>query len=153
MKLIEIIDRKSIDLNLSVKSKDELLIKLNDLAAESGKVSNKNETLKQIYERERIMSTGVGKGVALPHAKTNSVETAVASAVVLKEPVDFESLDGKPVEIAFLLLGREDNVGAHLRLLGKLSRLLNNREIYDKLLKCKTPEEFIEIFNQADCDN
>lgn len=149
MKISEILNLDSIKVKQKVKTKDELLQILIDLADKSGNINNKDTAKKEIFERERIMSTGVGKGIGLPHAKTNAVETSIGAIVTIDTPIDYDSLDAMPVNIAFMLLGRETNVGAHLRLLSKISRYLNNDDFRSKLLECKTPQEihnaFIEI--------
>ncbi|TAL70644.1 MAG: PTS sugar transporter subunit IIA [Bacteroidetes bacterium] len=150
MKLEEIIAVDSIETNIEVQDKNELLSKMVDLAYKSGKVINKNEALKDIHEREKLMSTGIGKGIALPHAKTNSVEDTVGSFVILKKPVDFESLDGEPVSIVFLLLGRESNVGLHLRILSKISRILNNDEYKITIGGLKSGQEVIDFFKKLE---
>lgn len=146
MKISEILTKKSIRINVEVKTKKDLLLQLLDLAKESGKISNPDNAAKEIFERERIMSTGVGKGIALPHAKTDAVEDSIGAIALLKKPIDYDSLDGMPVNIAFMLLGKEHNVGYHLRLLSKISRYLNNDNFREKLLNCKTEDEVFEAF-------
>ena len=143
MKITDILKKESVKLELEANNKETLLQDMVELAKESGKISNPEEALKELHKREAIMSTGVGKGIALPHAKTNSVEDSVGALTILKNPVNFNSLDGKPVEIAFMLLGRENNVGNHLRLLSKISRLMNNDPFRKKLMSAESPDEVI----------
>lgn len=150
MRLEEIVGIDGIEVGAEVNDKSELLVRMVDLADKSGKVSNKEEALKDILEREKLMSTGIGKGIALPHAKTNSVKDTVGSFVIMKEPVDFESLDGEPVNLAFMLLGREANVGLHLRILSKISRILNNDEYKEEIIRLRSGEEVIEFFKKLE---
>jgi fructose-specific phosphotransferase system IIA component len=150
MKIIDVLQKESIELNLSFQNKDELLSYIIQLAERSGKIADIESASKAVFDRERIMSTGVGKGIALPHAKTNSVTDSVGALVILNSPIDFEALDGKPVNIIFLLLGRESNVGNHLRLLSKVSRLLNNDAFRSKLFKSETSDEVINIFSEIE---
>jgi fructose-specific phosphotransferase system IIA component len=150
MKLEEILAINAIEVNAEVKNKSELLIKMINLADKSGKVSNKDEALKDILEREKLMSTGIGKGIALPHAKTNWVKDSVGSFVTLREPVNFESLDGEPVNLVFMLLGKEANVGLHLRILSKVSRILNNIDYRNSILELKNGLEVIEFFRKLE---
>ena len=152
MRLEEIVAIDSIDANIEVNSKSELLVKMVELASKSGKVSNKEEALIDILEREKLMSTGIGKGIALPHAKTNSVIDTVGSFVILKKPVDFESLDGEVVKIAFMLLGKEANVGLHLRILSKISRILNNDEYKKEIIGLRSGVEVIEFFKRLEVE-
>ncbi|HPP39538.1 MAG TPA: PTS sugar transporter subunit IIA, partial [Candidatus Kapabacteria bacterium] len=88
--------------------------------------------------------------ICLPHAKTEYIDGPVAAMATLKTPVDFHSLDGEPVNICFLLLGKENNIGMHLRLLSKISRFLNNDEFREKILNSKTPDEIINLFESVD---
>jgi fructose PTS system EIIBC or EIIC component len=150
MKVSDILTKKTIAVSLQVNSKNELLDKMLELAYESGNIVDKEETKKEIYERERIMSTGVGKGIALPHAKTNAVKDTVCALALLKEPVDFESLDGKPVNLVFLLIGRENNVGNHLRLLSRISRLINNDSFRSRLSELSSADEIIALFAEVE---
>jgi len=152
MKIIEVLSRGTVSIGLKTSCKADLLGKMVDLACNSGKISNKQAVLQSVLERESIMSTGVGKGVALPHAKTNLIDVAVASIALLDKPIDYDSLDGEPINICFLLLGVENNVGLHLRMLSKISRFLNNDVFRNKVLQCKTTEELLALFGEAEED-
>ncbi len=150
MRITDIITKNSIAVNLIADSKEDLLEKMLLLAAKSGRINDNTLALKEIKEREKIMSTGVGKGIALPHAKTNAVSESVGSLAFLAEPIDYDSFDGEPVNIVFMLLGRENNVGIHLRLLSKISRLMNNDSFKIQLLDCGTNEEVVDLFNKME---
>ncbi|MFC2131553.1 PTS sugar transporter subunit IIA [Bacteroidota bacterium] len=148
MKITEILDIDSIKINLNVDSKNELLEQMMFLADKSGKVIDREEAKQEVFEREKIMSTGVGKGIALPHAKTNAISKTIGAIAILSEPVDYDSLDGKPVNIVFLLLGMENNVGNHLRLLSKISRLMNNDSFRGQLLQSQSSSEILDLFRK-----
>lgn len=150
MKIIEIISKETVEIGLEAKDKQDLLEKMTELVAQSGKIHNKPAILKSIIEREKVMSTGIGKNISLPHAKTDLIEEPIGAIAVLKNPIDFLSLDGEPINICFLLLGRENNVGLHLRLLSKISRFLNNDEFRQKVLNCSSKEELLELFEQVE---
>ncbi len=150
MKIAEIMGIDSVSVGMAADSKQDLLNKLLDLAMKSGKVSDREVARKEILEREKIMSTGVGKAIALPHAKTNAVTDSACALAILNQPIDYDSIDGEPVKIAFLLLGRENNVGSHLRILSKVSRYLNDDNFYDKLLACSSPEEVMQAFSDIE---
>ena len=92
------------------------------------------------------MSSGVGKGFAVPHAKTNSVRDVLLAFGRTKQPVNFESLDGQPVELVVLLAAKENMVAPHIRLLSRISRMMNNDEFRAALKKAATPEEVLNIF-------
>ncbi len=153
MKITDILNIESTAIDIKVESKSDLLDKMIELAAKSDKIKNLDEARREIFEREKILSTGVGKGIALPHAKTDAITEITCSVAVLNPPVDYESLDGNPVDICFLLLGRENDVGNHLRLLSKISRYLNQAAFRSKLKECINPQQIIDLFAESDTDD
>lgn len=153
MKITDILNINSIKVNSSFGNKEELLKKLVDLASASGSVIDKKTAFEEVMERENIMSTGVGKGIALPHAKTNAIKGTIGAFCTLNKPMDYQSLDNKPVKITFLLLGEENNVGGHLRLLSKISRLMNNDAFRNELIAAKSPQEIFDCFYKYDKDD
>ena len=96
------------------------------------------------------MSTGVGKGFAIPHGKTDAVTDIVAAFAVTDQPVDFQSLDGEPVRLLFLLIGRDNMVGPHIKLLSRISRLMNKDEFRKKLIAAKTSSEIVPFFKEEE---
>jgi fructose-specific phosphotransferase system IIA component len=150
MNLRDIVSPASVEVGSTYTDKTAVIDRLVELAANTGKISDMQEAKNEVWERESIMSTGVGGGIALPHAKTNAVKEPVGSVIVLKEGLDFDSLDNEDVDILFLLLGRESNVGLHLRLLSKISRLLSGNEFQNELKTAKDPNEVMDLFAQFD---
>lgn len=148
MNIVDIITKDTISFDIEAKSKDDLLEKMMDLINRSKKVTDRDAAKKEILQRESIMSTGVGKGIALPHAKTNAVTDSVGALAVLENKIDYESLDSKPIDIVFLLLSKENNVGTHLLLLSKISRIMNNEEIKTEIKNAGNPENVIKIFER-----
>jgi mannitol/fructose-specific phosphotransferase system IIA component (Ntr-type) len=148
MKIAEILSVESIELNFKAQTKEELLIKMVDLAVKSGKKCDPTETRNEIFNREQMMSTGVGNGVALPHAKVKSIDDCIGSFVILDEPMDYGSIDGQPVSIIFMVLGKENNVGNHIRLLSKISRLLNESAFRSNIESCRNSEQALILFTQ-----
>lgn len=147
IKLSSILDSKSIQLNLEIDDKFKLIDNLVDLASNSGKIIDIGKAKFDVKEREDVMSTGVGKGIAIPHAKTESISSTVAAMITLKDGVDYKSLDKKNVNLAFLLLSEPVNIGNHLRLLSQISKLLNNESLRDRILDCQNENEVLEIIN------
>ena len=121
-----------------------------EIARRSGKINNLDEIKKQVLEREEFMTTGIGNGVALPHSKTNAVKCSVASFAILENAINFDSIDGQPVKYIYLLLDRENNIGNHVRLLSKLSRILNTKSYREELDKCKTKEDVFSFFTKIE---
>lgn len=150
IKIIDIIHPESIELNTECKSKNAILEKLVELAAKTGKVTNTQEALKEVFERERIMSTGVGKGIALPHAKTIAVTESVGALITLKKPVDFDSIDNNPVNLVFLLLGKVNNVNTHLKLLSNISRMVNSESVRNSILHAENVNQILELFASSE---
>ena len=146
MKISEVLSVDTIKLNLHVDDKNDLIEQLILLAGKSGNITDVEEVRNEVFEREKIMTTGVGKGIALPHAKTNAISATTAALGILAEAVDYDSLDDKEVNIAFLLLGMEGQIGEHLRLLSKISRLMGNEFFRTELLSSKSPNDIMNLF-------
>jgi len=150
MKITDILTEQVIRTNLPGSSKDEIINAMINLAASQDKVVDKEKLRAAIFEREKIMSTGVGSGFAIPHGKTDAVNDIVAAFAVTAQPIDYQSLDEQPVRIVFLLVGRDNMVGPHIKLLSRISRLMNKEEFRVKLLEAKTPLEILEIFRKEE---
>ena len=150
MRITDLLDARSILLDASPKSKSEALDQIVDLMVKSEKINDKEAYRKQVYAREEESTTGIGEGIAIPHGKCDAVTKPGLAAMVVKDGVDFDSLDGEPVTLMFLIAApnTEDNI--HLDVLSKLSVLLMNEEFTESLRNAKTVEEFMNIINEAD---
>ncbi len=146
MKISDILDESLVKTRLAGNSKDEIISHMIDIVATSKKVLNREKVQEAIFEREKIMSTGVGNGFAIPHGKTDAVSDIVAAFAVTAEPIDYQSLDEQPVRLVFLLVGKDSMVGPHIKLLSRISRLMNKEEFRKKLLAAASPKEVLEIF-------
>jgi fructose-specific phosphotransferase system IIA component len=150
MKISDILTEDLVRTGLVGKSKDDIIEAMIDLVAASPKVRDKEKVRSAIFEREKIMSTGVGNGFAIPHGKTDAVTDIVAAFAVTAEPIDYESLDEKPVRLVFLLVGKDSLVGPHIKLLSRISRLMNKEDFRKRLLGLKSSKEIIESFRQEE---
>lgn len=152
MRITDLLDKRSISLNASPKSKNEALDQAVELMARSGKLKDVEAYRKQVYAREEESTTGIGEGIAIPHGKCDAVIKPGLAAMVVKNGVDFDSLDGEPASLIFLIAApnTEDNV--HLDVLSKLSVLLMNEEFAAALKNAKSPEEFLRLIDQADAE-
>ena len=141
MRITDLLDARSILLNASPKSKNEALDQIVDLMVKSEKINDKEAYRKQVYAREEESTTGIGEGIAIPHGKCDAVTKPGLAAMVVKDGVDFDSLDGEPVTLMFLIAApnTEDNI--HLDVLSKLSVLLMNEEFTEALRNAETVEE------------
>ena len=134
MKLVEILSEETIKVPLQTVDKKEIIEELVASLSESGRINDKGNVLEAILDREAVMSTGVGDGVAIPHGKSDSAPSIVAALGVTREPVDFDSIDNKPVRLVWLLVGPPGNTGPHLKALSRISRLMHKSEFREKLL-------------------
>jgi len=150
MRISDILTEDLIVTGLEGDSKDDIIEKMVDLVGTSPKVLDIDKVRKAIFERERIMSTGVGNGFAIPHGKTDAVSDIVAGFAVTERPIDYESLDEKPVRLVFLLVGKDNLVGPHIKLLSRISRLMNKEEFRRKLLEQPSPADILELFRREE---
>ena len=147
MKLITYLRPEYIEIGIIARSKDELIERMVEIASKNPNVLDKEKVRTAIVERERIMSTGVGKGFAIPHGKTDAVSDIVLAFGVTAEPVDYASMDNEPVRLVLLLVSRDNDVGLRLKLLSRASKVMNSDTARKALLEAKTPEEVLAIFN------
>lgn len=131
----EFLSRSSIVADLKARDKEEVLREIVGRLAESGVISDGALALEVLLERERLGSTGIGEGIAIPHGKLPELKNVVAAFGRSAEGVEFESLDGEPVRIVFLLLSPESNASIHLKALARVSRMLKNRQFRKDLLE------------------
>jgi PTS system fructose-specific IIC component len=150
MKISDILEEKLVQTNLPGKSKDEVINALIELVSQSPKVLDKEKVRAAIFEREKIMSTGVGNGFAIPHGKTDAVSDIVAAFGITAQPIPYQSLDDKPVRLVFLLVGKDNLVGPHIKLLSRISRLMNKEEFRAKLLETRSAQDVLSIFRQEE---
>lgn len=144
--LSTILEPACIELNLEVKDKNDALHRMVDILARNGHVTDKTAITNVIVDRERLMSTGIGNGVALPHGKTTAVDRSMAALATLSTPIDFDALDDKPVSIILLLVGTEGNVGLHLRLLSRISRMVGSDQFRSALMAARSIEDVRALF-------
>jgi nitrogen PTS system EIIA component len=150
MKITEFLSKDCIKIGLKSKTKKEVLEELVDVLAAAGKVSEKKKVLQVLLEREELGSTGIGQGVAIPHGKTDVVENLIAAFGLSREGCQFDTLDGDPVHIFFMLLAPYNASGIHLKSLAKISGLLKDKYFRKALINCQTPDEVINIISEEE---
>jgi len=148
--LSELLTPECIRIPLVSSSKDELLSELVGVVGKTAQVSDLNDVLRAVREREQVLSTGIGNGVAIPHGKSGALQSLVMAAGVTREPADFEALDGQPVRLVFLLVGPESAAGQHVKALSRVSRLLRRDSFRQRLIDAATAVEFFEIIREAE---
>lgn len=150
MKVYELLDPKNILTEFKSENKNDVINELVDLLKGDERVIDLEEIRKCVFEREEKMSTGVGKGFAIPHGKTNSVSDIVAAFGKSETPIEYNSLDGEPVHLVFLMIGKETLLAKHIKLLSRISRLMNNEEFRKKLIEAESKETILKIFREEE---
>lgn len=150
MRITELLDRRSINVNGAASSKEDAINKMVDLMCASGKINDKDAYKAKVFAREEEGSTGIGEGIAIPHAKCDAVNKPGLAAMVIKDGVDFDALDGEPVSLIFLIAAPNTKENVHLDVLGKLSVMMMDEEFSNKLRNAKDVDEFLKIIDEAD---
>ncbi len=150
MRLTDYLKPEYIRVALPATTKEVLLEQMIELAGNNPAVHNLEDVRFAILEREKIMSTGVGKGFAIPHGKTDSVDDIVIAFAVTAEPVQYDSMDGQPVRLVLLLISRDNLVGQRLKLLSRASKVMNNEAARSALIKATSTDEVLTIFRQEE---
>jgi fructose-specific phosphotransferase system IIA component len=148
MKITDFLDEGCIEIEIKSKDKEGAISELLGLLEKNHKISDSKTILNAIMEREKLGSTGIGQSIAVPHAKTDQIETLVGALGISKNGTEFDSLDGEPVNIIFLVLASTKSIGLHLKALAKIARLLKDKVFRHTLLECKTPQEALEIIKE-----
>lgn len=142
--LSDLLTPERVKVPLASQSKDEVLRELVQLAMPSADPTALESIVTAVRERESLLSTGIGSGIAIPHGRTSEVDALLLVAGVAREPIDFDALDGKPVSLFFLLLGPESAAGAHVRALGRISRIVRHEAVRDELTQATNPDNFLQ---------
>ena len=150
MKITDLLSKESVLLNIDVKDKDACLVKLVDLMAASGKISDKKLYLDAVYAREEEGTTGVGNGIAIPHGRCSGVKEPGLAAITINGGVEYNALDSKPVDLAFLIAAPEGSGSVHLEILSKLATMLMDENFVGNLKKAMTVEEFLKVIDDAE---
>jgi mannitol/fructose-specific phosphotransferase system IIA component (Ntr-type) len=133
-------------------TKEALIEELVAVLSEAGAFRDADEVLRAVRRREDLLSTGIGSGVAIPHGKAESVPALVMAAGVTAEPVDFDSLDGEPVRLLFLLVAPEMAAGPHVKALSRISRLVRRESLRERLASARSPEAFLQIIQEEEAE-
>ena len=149
MNLSDILSTETIVLRLRTVSKIDIINQLVRILNKAGKIDSLEKVLKAVLDREAVMSTGVGEGVAIPHGKSEAAPNIVAALGIAEEPVDFEAIDDKPVQLIWLLVGPPGKTGPHLKALSRISRLMHQKDFRERLIAARSSEAALsEITNE-----
>jgi PTS system nitrogen regulatory IIA component len=150
MNITDILDEESIIAELTALDKKSVLEELVSVLVEHGRLQDKEKTVEVLLERERLGSTGIGDGTAIPHGKLKEIQSIICSFGRTRAGVDFQSIDEKPTYLFFLLLAPEDSASEHLQALARLSRLLKDDRMRKRLLEADSKEDIYRIITEED---
>ena len=147
MNITEMIDEKLVSFDFNARTKDDVLKGLGQMMYDAGKVNDLNKYIEGLYKREAEFSTGVGNGVAIPHCKSDCVREAAFTLVKLKNPVEWETLDGRPVDYVIMLAAPNTSDNVHLKMLSKLAANLMDDDFRESLKSASTVKEIEDLFS------
>ena len=152
MQIMEFLSKKAILTDIKSVKKEDVIKELVEALMVAGDIEKRcrNKLIESLMSREALGSTAIGQGIAIPHAKSDCVEKLVAAFGLSKKGVDFDSLDGEPAYIFFLLVAPQDSAGPHLKALARISRLLKDKYFRDTLRSCEDDKAVIKIIAQED---
>ncbi|NQT89764.1 MAG: PTS sugar transporter subunit IIA [Candidatus Omnitrophica bacterium] len=148
MKITDFLNVNAISADLKATNKEEVIKELVDLLDKAEPIKAKDALTKRLMEREALGSTGIGQGIGIPHAKCNAVKELTGALSISHKGVDFDSLDGEPTYIFFLLVAPEDAAGPHLKALATISRMLKNRFFRESLISAKDTDTILNIITK-----
>jgi nitrogen PTS system EIIA component len=152
MKITDFLSTKAIVTDIKSIKKEEVIKELIDALINASDIDkrHRNKLIEALMAREALGSTAIGQGVAIPHAKCDCVDKLIAAFGISRRGVDFDSLDGEPAHIFFLLVAPQDSAGPHLKALARISRLLKDKYFRDSLRNCQDDKSVIDIISQED---
>ena len=150
MILTQILQPDCIKVPVENRDKEAVITELVDLLDANGLLLDRDEALEAVLTRERTQSTGTGAGIAIPHGKCNAVKELVMAIGIAHEPIEFNSIDGKPVTILILLVSPANQTGPHIQALATISRLMLNEEFRQQLEKVTSSDEVYELLNNQE---
>ncbi|HVZ80806.1 MAG TPA: PTS sugar transporter subunit IIA [bacterium] len=150
MQILDFLSVDAIKLSLESKNKKDAIKELVEVLFKSGKIKDKKKMVQTLLEREELGSTGIGQGIAIPHGKSDTVSDLAAAFGLSQDGISFDSLDGEPVNIFFMLVAPEGAAGAHLKALARISSLLKDKYFRKSLLSAKSPEDVIKIIQEEE---
>lgn len=150
MLLHQLLTHDTIRVGLPGSTKAEVIDEMLDLVHDHPAMLDFEQARQAVLERESSISTGVGKGLGLPHGKTSALTETIAALAVTANPIDFDAIDGNPVRILFLMVGPETAKSQHIRILSRISRLINRDAFRERLLQATTPQAVMDLLEEGE---
>lgn len=148
MKITDFLNKDAITISLKSRKKEEVIKELVNLLSKAQPIKDKESLIKTLMAREALGSTGIGQGIGIPHAKSNAVKELTAALGISHQGIDFDSLDGEPSHIFFLLVAPEDAAGPHLKALAAISRMLKEKFMRDSLMTAKDEKAILDVVSK-----
>ncbi len=152
MRIIDLLQKQGIDLDFNPSTKEQCINELVDLMDKTGNLNNKEEYKKAILAREELSTTGIGDGIAIPHGKTKAVKKAALAAAICKKGIDYDSLDGQPANLFFMIAVPDNNDNLHLEVLARLSTILMDEAFRNNLINCSDKDEFLKLIDKKEME-
>ena len=152
MKIVDLLHKQGINLNFNPSTKEQCINELVDLMDKTGNLNNKEEYKKAILAREELSTTGIGEGIAIPHGKTSAVKKASLAAAICKNGVDYDSLDGAPAHLFFMIAVPDNSDNLHLEVLARLSTILMDEKFRTSLINCSDKDEFLKLIDKKEIE-
>lgn len=150
IRITDYLPREFVRVPMAARNKHDAIVELVDLLARGGRTRDRDKLLAAVLEREAQRTTGVGRGLAIPHAKSDVCPKLVVAFGRTEEPIDFQAIDGQPVRLVVLMAGPPDQTSPHIQILARLSRMVTNAAVLDDLLLAPTPDAVYEVIRRHD---
>lgn len=150
MLLTDLLSTARIRIPFHALDKDGVIRELVDLFASDTAVHDADDVFRAVKEREAVLSTGIGHGVAIPHGKSSAVAELGLAVGLARTPIEFDALDGEPVRLVFLLVGPESAAGPHIKALSRISRLVRQASVRERLFAASSADEFLDALREAE---
>lgn len=150
MNLVDVFKPEYIKVPLQKGTKSEVIRELMDILHDNKVITNSEDIIQAVFDREKIMTTGVGNGVAIPHCKHEDCRNFAIALGIHPGGINFDSIDKKPAHIIFLLIGPEDQPGTHIKLLSRISRIISQNDIREKVLSAQTSQELFDLLKDEE---
>ncbi|MDR3597946.1 fructose-specific PTS transporter subunit EIIC [Clostridium sp.] len=152
MRIVDLLHKQGINLDFNPSTKEQCINELVDLMDKTGNLNNKEEYKKAILAREELSTTGIGEGIAIPHGKTKAVKKASLAAAVCKNGVNYDSLDGQPANLFFMIAVPDNSDNLHLEVLARLSTILMDETFRNNLINCSDKDEFLKLIDRKEME-
>ncbi|MBM4033082.1 MAG: PTS sugar transporter subunit IIA [Planctomycetes bacterium] len=145
MKLIDLLDEGLVKVGVEAEDKEEVFAEMIELLVRAGRIEDRDRALNAILAREKMATTGIGSGVAVPHGKEHSIKSLAAALAISKKGIEYDATDSEPVYLVFLVLAEANNPGPHVQCLGEIARLLQIPGLNERLRNAKAAREALDI--------